>query len=342
MHDNFRSITIFGTLFKRACERLFFCSVRSASAVMQHARASGASCSSITRLNAGGKVLQTSRHTLAVSDGNAFVDNDDRLFSELLESLCTSQRPRPCVTAHWKSQPLHECHFSTTDETAMIPCADILLAWVIGGTEVRRWHAVPRSAFLDSIVTEDFLDDLPGEVEVVHGLQILRRPLHMELSKCVGSDDGQLLFGLVRTQRYKNNDCDLVPYLCTDGETAVRIPELQVRFTFPKGQRQRFSHGYHAMVSRFVSESKSHIGRQLVDFMRRGLPGCVLRRKVELFFSDINGEDSPFAIRCVLVLHASGDLFLRMDLRWFTMVEDDGALASDVQMTVNSIYNAVF
>jgi hypothetical protein len=194
---------------------------------------------------------------------------------------------------------------------------------------------------LDSVITEDFLDDLPGEVEVVHGRERLQRPLHIELSKCLGSEDCHLLLGLVRTQHFKNADCDLVPYLCTDGETAVRIPELEVRFGFPKGQRERFSHGSHAMVNQFGHKSKAHIGRQVVDLMRRGLPSCVLRRKVELFLSD-NGENSPLALRCVLVAHASGDLLLRMDLRWFTMVEKDDAVATEVKMAVNSIYKASF
>ena len=205
---------------------------------------------------------------------------------------------------------------------------------------MQRWHAVQRSAFVDSVVTEDFLDDLPGEVEVVHGRERLQRPLHMELSKCMASDDGQLLLGLVRTRAFKDTECALVPYLCTDGETAVRIPALETRFNFPKGQRQVNLFGFHAMVNLFGHKSKAHIGRQVVDLMRRGLPGCVLRRKMGLFLSD-NGENSPLAIRCVLIVHASGDLLLRMDLRWFTILEND-AVAAEVLMAVNSIYIASF
>ena len=65
-----------------------------------------------------------------------------------------------------------------------------------------------------------------------------------------------------------------------------------------------------------------------------------MRRKMGLFLSD-NGENSPLAIRCVLIVHASGDLLLRMDLRWFTILEND-AVAAEVLMAVNSIYIASF
>ena len=219
---------------------------------------------------------------------------------------------------------------------------EVVLSWAIGGAEVRRWRGVPRSAFLDSVVTEELLDSLPGEVEVVHGQERLQRPLHVEASKCMGGDDdGQVLLGLVRTKQIKDLECTLVPYLCTDGDTAVRIPELEVDFAFPKGKRERFTHGFHAMVNGFGNKSKAHIGRQVVDLMRRGLPSCVLRRKVGRFFSDINGDESPLAIRCVLVVHASGDLLLRMDLGWFNMV-DDVAIAADVKAAVNLIYHASF
>ena len=218
---------------------------------------------------------------------------------------------------------------------------EVVLSWAIGGAEVRRWRAVPRSAFLDSVVTEEFLDNLPGVTAIVLGQKRLRRPLHIELWRCMQGGQDRLLLGVVQTHAFKDNECDLVPYLCTDGETAVRVPELKVRFAFPKGKRERFTHGFHAMVNGFGNKSKAHIGRQVVDLMRRGLPSCVLRRKVGLFFSDINGDDSPLAIRCVLVVHGSGDMLLRMDLRWFTMVDDD-AIAADVKAAVNLIYHASF
>ena len=192
---------------------------------------------------------------------------------------------------------------------------EVVLRWAIGGAEVRRWRGVPRSAFLDSVVTEELLDSLPGEVEGVHGRERLQRPLHVEVSNCMGGDDdGQVLLGLVRTKQIKDLECTLVPYLCTDGDTAVRIPELEVDFAFPKGKRERFTHGFHAMVNQFGHEGKAHINRQIVDLMRRGLPSCVLHRKVGRFFSDINGDESTLPIRCVQVAHASGDLLLRMDL----------------------------
>ena len=68
------------------------------------------------------------------------------------------------------------------------------------------------------------------------------------------------------------------------------------------------------LAKQFRDEAETHIGRQVVDLINRELPGCVLRHKVSRFFCDINGKNSPLAIRCVLVLnHASGGLLLRMD-----------------------------
>ena len=206
---------------------------------------------------------------------------------------------------------------------------------------MRRWCGVPRSAFLDSVVTEEFLDSLPGETAIVRDQQRLRRPLHFELWRCMQSGQDHLLLGAVKTRAFKDNECDLVPYLCTDGETAVRIPELEVRFIFPKGKRERFSHCFHAMVNHFGHESKAHIGRQVCDLIRHGVPGSNLKRKVGLFFSDINGPDSPLAIRFVLVVHGTCDVLLRMDLRWFTLVEDD-AVAADVKTMVGWIHTASF
>ena len=88
-------------------------------------------------------------------------------------------------------------------------------------------------------------------------------------------------------------------------------------------------------------EAETGIRRQVFALMKRGLPGCVLRRKMELFFSDVNGYDSPLVIRCVLVIHASGALSLRMDLRHFDVVDDD-TTACEVKTAVNSIYKATF
>ena len=76
---------------------------------------------------------------------------------------------------------------------------------------------------------------------------------------------------------------------------------------------------------------------QIVDLMRRGLPCCVLHRKVGRFFSDVNGDESMLAIRCVQVAHATCDLLLRMDLGWFNMVDDD-VHPADVKAVVNPIY----
>ena len=155
------------------------------------------------------------------------------------------------------------------------------------------------------------------------------------------TDEGDLQLGLVRTQAIKGDAYDLVPYLCTDGETAVRIPEIGVHFIVPRGEPERFSNAYAAMQKQFRDEAKTHIGRQVVDLIRRELPGCVLRRKLSRFFSDINGKDAPLAIRCVLVLSADGDLLLRMDTCWFNMLDDDAA-AAEMKTAVDSIYKSSF
>ena len=157
----------------------------------------------------------------------------------------------------------------------------------------------------------------------------------------MGSDEGHLFLGLVRTQAFKDDECDLIPYFCIEGTTAVRIHELSVRFTFPKGEHERFSHGFAAMCKQFQKEPQTHIGRQAVDLMRRELPGCVLRRKVGRFFCDVNGDNSPLAIECVLVLDVSGEMLLRMDTCWFTMTDEE-ATAEEVRAAVNEIYHATF
>ena len=224
----------------------------------------------------------------------------------------------------------------------MAPCVEVVLSWAIGGSDILRWHEVPSDCFLDDVVSEDFLESLPGQVEVVHGHIRLQRPLHVQLRQCVGNDEGPLLLGLVRSHASKGDAYDLVPYLCTDGATAVRIPELGVRFVVPLGEPGRFSHAFAALAKQFRDEAETDIGRQVVDLINRELPGCVLRRKVSRFFCDINGKNSPLAIRCVLVLNnASGGLLLRMDTCWFNMIDDDAA-ASEMKTAVDSIYKATF
>jgi hypothetical protein len=178
-------------------------------------------------------------------------------------------------------------------------------------------------------------------LEVLHGQKRLQRPLHIELRQCVQSGEDVLLLGLVRTHAFKDEDCILVPYLCLDGVNAVRVHELGVRFTFAKNEPERFSVAFKAMTKQFQDEAETDIRRQVFDLMKRALPGCVLRRKMDMFFSEINGDDSPLTIQCVLVLNAKGELLLRMDLRPFTMVDDEVA-AAGVRAVVNEIYKATF
>ena len=93
----------------------------------------------------------------------------------------------------------------------------------------------------------------------------------------------------------------------------------------------------------FGGEPEKHFTRQVVELMRRELPGCVLRRKICRFFSDINGPHSPLAVRCVLVLHGSGEMHLRLDTCWYTMVEEpDDAVVAVVKKAVDLIYKATF
>lgn len=231
--------------------------------------------------------------------------------------------------------------FCRLSSSAMVSRVDVVLSWAIGGDEVQRWYDVSITSFLGDVVSEELLNSLPGEVEVIRGPDKLRRPLIIELWECMESEEDCLSIGLVRTQAYKDDECDLIPYLSTDGATAVKIPDLGVRFTFPKGQKERFSHAFAAMTKEFGGKSETHIERQVLHLMGRELPGCVLRRKIGRFFSDVNGEDSPLAIRCVLVINASGGLLLRMDTCWFAMVED-AVTAAEVKTAVNSIYNASF
>ena len=82
----------------------------------------------------------------------------------------------------------------------------------MSGGEIQRWQKVPLDSFLEDVVTEDMLDAFPGQVEVLIGQRRLQRPLHIEVWQCIGSSEDVLLLGLVRTQAFKDEDCDLVPY----------------------------------------------------------------------------------------------------------------------------------
>ena len=231
--------------------------------------------------------------------------------------------------------------FPRSPISAMTPCVEVVLSWALSGCEVQRWR-VPMDSFLEDVVTEDLLNSLPGEVDVLHGQKRLQRPLHVEVRQCMESSENCLLLGLVRTHALKDEDCDLVPYLCLDGVNAVRIKELSVRFTFAKNEPERFSHAFKAMAKQFKDEAETSIRRQVFDLMKRALPGCVLRRKMELFVSDIDGDDSPLTMSCVLVLSTNGELKLRMELRPFAMLDDDEAAAAEVRAAVNEIYHTTF
>ena len=144
---------------------------------------------------------------------------------------------------------------------AMASCVDVVvLSWALSGGEVQRWRQVPSKSLLGDVVTEEFLDSLPGEVEVLHGQKKLQRPLRTELSNFLVEGDEQhcLNFGLVKTQAYKKNECDLMLYVSLDGATAVRLRVLEVRFTFPKDhQPEKFSHAFAAMSKSLAARVKT-------------------------------------------------------------------------------------
>ena len=75
----------------------------------------------------------------------------------------------------------------------------IVLSWALSGEEIQRWQKVPLDSFLEDVVTEDMLEALPGQVEVLIGQRRLQRPLHIEVRQCMKSSEDVLLIGLVRT-----------------------------------------------------------------------------------------------------------------------------------------------
>ena len=139
---------------------------------------------------------------------------------------------------------------------------------------MHRWQ-VPFDSFLEVVVSEEFLDSLPGELVVLHGQRRLQRPLHIEVRQCMKSSEDGLWLGLAKTKQFKDEDCDLVPYLCLDGVNAVRIHELGLQFTFRKNEPERFSHGFVAMSKQFQNEAETSIRRQVFDLMKRALPGSL-------------------------------------------------------------------
>ena len=137
------------------------------------------------------------------------------------------------------SQFVFAPYFPLSPNSAMAPVG-IVLTWALSGCEIQRWQKVPLDSFLEDVVTEDMLDAFPGQVEVLIGQRRLQRPLHIEARHCIGSGDDVLLLGLVRTQAFKDEDCDLVPYpavalinsLCLSCARHVRACEYVHRINF--------------------------------------------------------------------------------------------------------------
>jgi hypothetical protein len=81
-----------------------------------------------------------------------------------------------------------------------VECVTVVLSWALQGDEVQRWHGVPLNSFLKDVVSEEFLNSLPGEVEIVCGPKKLQRPLHIQVRNCMmGGNESCLFLGLVRT-----------------------------------------------------------------------------------------------------------------------------------------------
>ena len=136
---------------------------------------------------------------------------------------------------------------------AMSSCVDVVLSWALSGGEVQRWHQVPSKSLLDDLISEHLLESLPCDVKVVHNATVLSRPLRHELAKFTNGEEGVLVFGLVKVQVWYG----LVPYLCLGGETAIRMRELEVSFTCPRGQPEKFSHAFAALPRSLVASPRS-------------------------------------------------------------------------------------
>ena len=162
--------------------------------------------------------------------------------------------------------------------------------------------------------------------------------LQDELQMSTVSLDTVLIFDLVRIHAFKRNIVEIVPYICLDGFTAVRMSDLGITVTFPKDQ-MRFSHVVEAMRNEFVGEDHTNFQRQVLALIKQDLPGAVLRRKLMQFVEE--GEDNtvPRMIRCFLLFGEDGELSLRMNWRGFHVVE---APSSEVIWASETMVSLIF
>ena len=212
---------------------------------------------------------------------------------------------------------------------------DVCLQWAVSGCVVQTWCGVPAQTTLGELVSAE-LDNLPGEMRIIHKSREVM--LQDELQTFTASLDTVLIFNLVRIHAFKRNIVEIVPYICLDGFTAVRMSDLGITVTFPKDQ-MRFSHVVEAMRNEFVGEDHTNFQRQVLALIKQDLPGAVLRRKLMQFVEE--GEDNtvPRMIRCFLVFGAEGELSLRMNWRGFHVVE---APSSEVIWASETMVSLIF
>ena len=212
---------------------------------------------------------------------------------------------------------------------------NVFLQWAVSGCVVQTWCGVPAQTTLGELVSAE-LDNLPGEMRIIHKSQEVM--LQDELQMSTVSLDTVLIFDLVRIHAFKRNIVEIVPYICLDGFTAVRMRDLGILVTFPKDQ-MRFSHVVAAMRNEFVGEGHTNFQRQVLALINQDLPGAVLRRKLMQFVEE--GEDNtvPRMIRCFLVFGAEGELSLRMNWRGFQVVD---APSSEVIWASETMVSLIF
>jgi hypothetical protein len=213
---------------------------------------------------------------------------------------------------------------------------DVCLQWAVSGCVVQTWSGVPAQTTLGELVTDE-LDNLPGEMRIIHKSKEVM--LHDALQTLTASLDTVLIFNLVRIHAYKRNIIEIVPYICLDGFTAVRMRDLGIVVTFPKREPERFSHVVAAMRNEFVGEDQTNFQMQVLALIKQDLPGAVLRRKVRQFVED--GEDNtvPRMIRCFLLFDADGELSLKMNWRGFHVVD---APSSEVIWASETMVSLIF
>ena len=212
---------------------------------------------------------------------------------------------------------------------------DVCLQWAVSGCVVKKWHGVPAQTTLGELVTDE-LDNLPGEMLIIHKSKEVM--LQDELQTFTASLDTVLIFNLVRIHAYKRNIVEIVPYICLDGFTAVRMSDLGIVVTFPKDQ-MRFSHVVEAMRNEFVGEDHTNFQRQVLALIKQDLPGAVLRRKVVQFVEDGEDHTVPRVIRCFFLLEADEKMSLRMNWRGFHVVD---APSSEVIWAVETMVSRIF